>query len=109
MLTEEQRTEYAAWLAAYQRANLPTFCALCDIACVRPEHREAMGWLHAPDGQCNPGGAVCARHAASVVADFAAKLGEHWTVVPLVEHWACRAVGIPCVSTAGERAGVVLG
>ena len=40
-------------------------------------------WLVAPDGEPNPGGYFCRRHGKMVVAEFATKLDEIWTLVPI--------------------------
>jgi hypothetical protein len=46
----------------------------------------AAYWLIQPDGKRNPGGWICANHGQAIVAEYAAKLGEHWTLQPIDEH-----------------------
>ena len=43
----------------------------------------ATVWLVAPDGKPNPGGYLCQRCGARIVAEYAAKLGEFWTLHPI--------------------------
>lgn len=45
----------------------------------------AIAWLLDPDGQRNPGGAICWDHGCAVLGEFAVKLGEQWGAVSLVE------------------------
>ena len=40
----------------------------------------ADGIMVAPDGEFVPGGFSCTEHAALTIAEYAAKLGEHWTL-----------------------------
>ena len=43
----------------------------------------ATFWLHSPDGEKVPGSYVCTYHAQAVVSEYAAKLGQNWTAVPI--------------------------
>ena len=45
----------------------------------------ATVWLVAPDGEWNPGGHECRPHAEAVTREYAEKLGEPWTFVPIDE------------------------
>lgn len=45
--------------------------------------RKADGWLIAPDGKPNPGGYVCRAHGEAVIAEYAEKLREWWSLAPL--------------------------
>ena len=37
-------------------------------------------WLIHPDGTCTPGGFVCRAHGEMILEEYAAKLGEVWTM-----------------------------
>ena len=43
-------------------------------------HKEAVARLVHPDGSLNPGGNVCLKHGLDIVAEYAAKLHETWTL-----------------------------
>lgn len=40
----------------------------------------ATHWLYQDDGQPCPGAATCLEHGQAVVEEYAAKLGETWTL-----------------------------
>lgn len=44
--------------------------------------RTSAGVLLAPDGGQVPGGHTCRAHADEVIAEYAEKLGEAWTIQP---------------------------
>ena len=46
---------------------------------------DATEWLIQPNGTKNPGGYVCREHAEAIITEYAAKLGEYWTTVPLAQ------------------------
>ena len=46
---------------------------------------DATHWLFDPDGEKNPGGWVCKAHGDAIVEEYAAKLGERWTLRPIDE------------------------
>ncbi len=51
----------------------------------KPCTREATHKLIAPNGTLIPGG-LCLEHGQAVVEEYAAKLGETWTLRPVDEH-----------------------
>jgi len=44
----------------------------------------ATHWLVHPDGELNPGGHVCETHGNKIIAEFAEKIEEEWSLVPIV-------------------------
>ena len=60
---------------------------LLNCSCYLGEHvrcpSPATLWLIQDDGKPNPGGYVCRAHGEAIVAEFGAKLGECWTLIPI--------------------------
>lgn len=82
----QDAVSFEKWREAYRRANLPTRCHThgCEA--------KAVGWLYAPDGKANPGGAICEKHGQVVTKEFSEKLMQHWYIVPLLDHYAYAAM-----------------
>jgi hypothetical protein len=78
-------TVYAAdgWILGSDAAVRATMRTTGRTCSQHPCRSDAVGVLHAPDGTVVPGGAVCWPHGTACVLEYAAKLGEVWTVAPL--------------------------
>lgn len=48
-------------------------------------HARATVRIFGPDGVRVPGGWMCEAHATEIIAEYAAKLGETWHLVPIVD------------------------
>lgn len=44
----------------------------------------ATHWLVCPEGNLNPGGHVCEKHGRAITKEFQEKIGEVWTLIPIV-------------------------
>jgi hypothetical protein len=59
---------------------IPPRCGSGAYGC----HNEADTMLIDPDGGVNPGGWVCCYCGRRIIAEYAEKLGETWTLEPIV-------------------------
>ena len=58
--------------------------------------KEATKWMFDDDGQQNPGGFVCADHAAAIILEYREKIGQEWTAKPIDELGVILEKEAPC-------------
>ena len=66
----------------YPRGHLPQCSEYTDRT--RCPNR-APFWLRNDAGNLNPGGYVCREHGEAITSEYTAKLGETWTLEPIIE------------------------